>query len=213
MKRESFIVYKSFHALIRLLPEKERLKMYESIFDYGLEEKEPTFKDEASKAIWTSILPQLRANNRRYENGLKGAEFGKDGGRPKKEKNNNEKTPNKTPNENVNENVNDIYLSNACAHVENENLNTFLARNPKISNDTSDINGIDFCLLEEKIKESKYLQSVTSLDWFVSNYEKVIAGKYKTFKVEDKAFENQRTYSAEELNEFKGFEEYEKELV
>ena len=139
MKRESFIVYKSFYALIQLLPEKERLKMYESIFNYGFEEKEPTFKDEASKAIWLSILPQLRANNRRYENGLKGKESGKLGGRPKNPDGDIKKTtkitPNetpkqtpypfstKTPNENVNENDNvndnDIFITTTTSNKNN----------------------------------------------------------------------------------------------
>ena len=57
----------------------------------------------------------MDANNKKYVNGQKGAEYGKLGGRPKKNKENPigviEKNPNglleKTPNVNVNENVND----------------------------------------------------------------------------------------------------------
>lgn len=116
MKRDSFIVYKSFFALIKLLKPKERLAMYESIFEYGFDGTVPEFEDETSSAIWQAIFPQLKANQRRYENGLKGKDFGVLGGRPnntpkgdiektpKSEKN---KTPKKTPNENVNVNVNE----------------------------------------------------------------------------------------------------------
>ena len=215
MKRESFIVYKSFYALIQLLPEKERLKMYESIFNYGFEEKEPTFKDEASKAIWLSILPQLRANNRRYENGLKGKESGKLGGRPKNPdgdiKKTPKKTPNetpnitpypfstKTPNENVNENDNvNVYLSNACARVESEDLATFLEKNPKITNNVEEISGVDFQLLDSKIKESEFLQKVESLEWLIERYDKIVTDYYKTFK--QKAFDSERNYTKEELD-------------
>lgn len=72
MQRESFIVYKSFYALMKLLPRAERLKMFEAIFDYGFNGTEPTFKDETSAAFWETILPQLKANNKRWENGCKG---------------------------------------------------------------------------------------------------------------------------------------------
>ena len=214
MKRESFIVYKSFYGLIKLLPEKERVKMFEAIFDFGFDETIPTFKNETSKAIWQSIYPQLNANNRRYENGIKGKEFGKLGGRPKntdgdKNKTPKEtpnplenKTPNITPNENVNENDNvNVYLSNACAHVkEDDLLLSFLKKYPKLKNDAFDLADIDLSLLDNKMQESDFLKGVTSLQWLVSNYDKVVSGKYKTFKKETKVFENQRSYSKEELD-------------
>ena len=125
MARESFIVYKSFYGLIKLLKAQQRLDMYEAIFEYGFTGAEPTFKDDTSSAIWQAILPQLKANQRRYENGLKGgAPMGNSNARKNNqdseekttekqptgaEKNNltlTEKTTEKQPNENVNENDN-----------------------------------------------------------------------------------------------------------
>ena len=82
MARESFIVYKSFYGLFELLPDDKRLAMYEAIFAYGFDGEIPTFSDKASNAIWQAIVPQLRANNARYENGCKGKEFGALGGAP-----------------------------------------------------------------------------------------------------------------------------------
>ena len=140
MARESFIVYKSFYGLIKLLKAQQRLEMYEAIFEYGFTGAEPTFKDDTSSAIWQAILPQLKANQRRYENGLKGgAPMGNCNARknnqydeekttekqPTGAEENNQKSQDKTtekqPNENVNENVNvlkerkkenNIYLKN-----------------------------------------------------------------------------------------------------
>lgn len=86
MARESFIIYKSFYGLFELLPDAERLAMYEAVFNYGFDGVLPKFTDKASNAIWNAIMPQLRANNARYENGLKGREYGSLGGRPRKEK-------------------------------------------------------------------------------------------------------------------------------
>ena len=50
--RESFIVYQSFYGLIKLLKNKEKLRMYEAIFEYGFTGQEPQFDDITSSAIW-----------------------------------------------------------------------------------------------------------------------------------------------------------------
>lgn len=136
MKRESFIVYKSFYGLIKLLKAPQRLAMYEAIFNYGFTGEMPEFSDDTSEAIWEAVLPQLKANQKRYENGLRGgAPVGNsnarknnqetiDNAEEKQPKNNqdgetknnqsiSEKTTEiyskKQPNENVNENENVNY--------------------------------------------------------------------------------------------------------
>ena len=114
MKRESFIVYKSFYSLIKLLKTKERLAMFEAIFEYGFDGTVPTFKDDVSSAIWEAIFPQLKANQKRYENGLKGgapinnqnAKKEQPNNEEKNNQNDTKKTTKKQPNENVNENDN-----------------------------------------------------------------------------------------------------------
>ena len=101
--RDSFIFYRSFYEAINHLPEDQQLQIYKAIASYSLDFKEVNLKG-ISNAIFTLIKPQLEANKKRYLNGIKGAEHGVKGGKPK--------TPNKpqtnpklTPNVNVNPNV------------------------------------------------------------------------------------------------------------
>ena len=111
--------YRSFYEAIQEVPVKYRAVIYEAVFEYVFEGREPSLSG-VPNALWILIKPQLDANQIRYENGIKGAEhgkkgaeYGKLGGRPRKDKN-----PPKTPqrgdmenppnvNVNVNENVND----------------------------------------------------------------------------------------------------------
>lgn len=102
--RESFIFYSSFGALIELLPSKKRLAIYEAIYHYGAFQKEADFSaDPQQDAVWKSILPQLKANQRRYENGKKGAECGILGGAPVGNNNARKTTPKTTPNPSEND--------------------------------------------------------------------------------------------------------------
>lgn len=123
MEKDSFIFYRSFQDAINEANEKEQLLLYRAIANYALNREEPQLSGIA-KVAWVLIKPQLDANWRRYENGCKGAEFGKRGGAPKGNSNalkkNNPKTtpiqPQNNPeaventtanvNENINENTN-----------------------------------------------------------------------------------------------------------
>lgn len=130
MNRDSVIFYLSFYEAIRELPESEKLKAYEMIFDYAFSGKEPEERGIAS-AVFKLIKPQIDANNKRYENGVKGGEYGKLGGRPKTPKKpqenpketpkkpqaNAEETPNVNDNDNVNVNVNDNVNANDNANA------------------------------------------------------------------------------------------------
>lgn len=107
---ESMIFYKSFYDAIKGLDAELQAEIYNAVFSYGLYGEELELSPIAN-TIFTLIKPQIDANNKRKENGKKGAEYGKLGGRPKK--NNPEETPQKplnnpteTPNVNVNANVN-----------------------------------------------------------------------------------------------------------
>ncbi len=94
-------------------------------------------------------------------------------------------------------------LSYTCNDVEEDDkkneLHKFLQKYPNLVEDETDISNIDFYLLDKHVKQSDFLKGVTSLKWLVDNYEKVISGKYKTFHVKVKAFENQRTYTKEDM--------------
>lgn len=94
----------------------------------------------------------------------------------------------------------------ACAcekKAENGALTVFLQAHPMIKNDlASEIPfNIDWAALGRAIAESEWLQQCTSIKWLIDNYDKVLAGVYKTFKVDKtQHFEAERKYTAEELN-------------
>lgn len=101
--RDSFIFYRSFFETIKKIPKKDRLQLVEAICDYALNDIDPESLSGTGDAVFTLLKPQLDANTRKYENGLKG-------GRPKKpNKNQTETKPkrNVNDNDNVNENDND----------------------------------------------------------------------------------------------------------
>lgn len=121
MSRESFVFYSSFAQAANMLGDKARLKLYDAVVKLGLccakdvteleqvcaEIESNLVQNRNAFAQFLLIKPQIIANFTRYINGSKGrkygelgAEYGKLGGRPRK----NDKNP---PNENVNVNVND----------------------------------------------------------------------------------------------------------
>ena len=116
MERESFVFYRSFYEGIKELPRNIQGEVLTAIMEYGLNGVTTENQKPITKAMFALIKPQLDANNQRFENGRLGAEHGKKGGRPKKEKpqeNPNQtpkkpqENPNQTPNVNDNVNVND----------------------------------------------------------------------------------------------------------
>ena len=94
-KPDSFVFYKSFYDAISLLPEKQQLGAFKAIFEFAFYNNEIILTNTQS-AILSLIKPQIKANIQKRENGKKGAEYGKLGGRPALQK-----TPvgleNKTP--------------------------------------------------------------------------------------------------------------------
>ena len=98
--RDSFIFYKSFYESIKELDPLDQVQIYNAIFEYEFNEYEIELKG-VCKSIFTLIIPQLEANNKRYKNGCKG-------GRPKTKTkpNDNQKETKAKPNENDNDNVN-----------------------------------------------------------------------------------------------------------
>ena len=101
--RDSFVFYESFYLAISELSATQQGKIFQAICRYALYEEEPELKG-ASAAVFRLVKPQIDANNRRYENGKKGAEHGVKGGRPKNPKetpNEPLKNPKRTPNVNV----------------------------------------------------------------------------------------------------------------
>ena len=106
--RDSFVFYRSFYEAIKLLPKKYQHICFQQLCEYALNDKPLEGLPGTVEAIPKSFKPQVDANNRRYENGLKG-------GRPKgnqnetkqKPKHNQTETkPKRNDNDNVNDNVN-----------------------------------------------------------------------------------------------------------
>ena len=121
--RDSFIFYGSFYEAISCLDDATRLQCYDAVASYAITGIDPELNGVA-KAIFALIKPQIDANNKRYNNGCKGAEYGKKGGRPvtknpigvndenpigdtsKNPIGVNDENPKETPNENEKENEN-----------------------------------------------------------------------------------------------------------
>ena len=108
--RESFIFYRSFFEALTGMDKISQADCLMAIADYALNGTDPMLTPEV-RMFFTLVKPQLDANTKKYENGCKGAKFGKFGGRPRK---NPTETPKKplenpkgTPNDNDNDNVND----------------------------------------------------------------------------------------------------------
>ena len=108
-EKESFVFYRSFFEALQHLKDKERLKVYDAICDLALNENDTELTGIA-KIVFTLIRPQILSNTKKYKDGQKGAEYGRLGGRPRKEKTPvglSQETPNVNENANVNDNVND----------------------------------------------------------------------------------------------------------
>lgn len=127
MKRESFIFYKSFYESIKELDPLDQVQIYDAIFKYQFEAEEIELKG-ICKSIFTLIIPQLEANNKRYLNGLKGGAPKGNRNATKKQPKNNLELTKKQPNENVNENDNENVNVNVNVN-DNSDLFDFIQNN------------------------------------------------------------------------------------
>lgn len=106
--RDSFMFYRSFFESFTELSQKDRLKLFDALCNYALNDVEPELSGIPA-AIFVLLKPQVDANNRKYENAKKG-------GRPsgnqnetkdKPKENQNETKPKPNDNVNVNDNENE----------------------------------------------------------------------------------------------------------
>ncbi len=113
----SFVFYDSFFETLQTLDQEDRESatvLYRAIALYGLYRIEPEDLTNIQRALFAGMRAQLEANWVKYENGKKGADFGKLGGAPNGNSNARKTTPKQpqdnpetTRNENVNVNVNE----------------------------------------------------------------------------------------------------------
>ena len=195
MEKSSFVFYLSFDEALRELPEKSRLRLYDAIADYALRGKDTEFTG-IEKAVFSLIKPQLHANNQRYENGCKGGEFGKLGGRPKKPQENPKETPkkpqrgykeqsienpNQTPNENENENENVIPPLYPPQGVDGEGFQgkffSVYCQFKKFANGRYP--QIDFEKLLAEFDKSAQLRRTFSWQVILDSYDGIISGNFR----------------------------------
>lgn len=69
-----FTFYRNYYEIAKYLPDKDQLRLYQAIFEYVFEDKEPELKT-LLKGIWTNIKMPLDTNKKNIING-------KNGGRP-----------------------------------------------------------------------------------------------------------------------------------
>ena len=79
----NFTFYNNYFEIVRYLKSEDRLSMYDAIFNYMFEDKEPNFEG-IKKGIWVNIKMPLDNSKTNYNNGKKG-------GRPKSESKTEEK--------------------------------------------------------------------------------------------------------------------------
>ena len=81
------------------MPEAAQSEAYRAVLSYALRGEETAKQGAMTKLIMAMVRPVIDANNKRYENGCKGGEYGKLGGRPRKEitPNKPQENPKKTP--------------------------------------------------------------------------------------------------------------------
>lgn len=171
--RDSFVFYRSFFEALQDVPNEERACIYDAICAYSLNDTEPNLTG-MQLAIFKLIRPNIDANKRKYENGKKGANFGKKGGRPKKE---NPKltpikpqdNPSRTPNVDVDDDVRCIDVDKESTKVDIKKTNRFLK--PTIQQ------------LQDFISEKKYsVNAETFFNYYEANGWKVGKNPMKDWK-------------------------------
>ena len=171
--RDSTIFYRSFYEAVRELSLEQQGAIYNAIFEYSLNDSEPTLTG-ICKTVFTLIKPQLDANNKRYQNGKRG---GKREPNPNQNVTKPEPKVNQTrtkPEPNVNDNVN-----------ENDNVND--------NENAITLEAVVLYFKENDFPEylaKKFYDYYSVNDWKDSNGKKISSWKQKAqsvwFKEENK---------------------------
>lgn len=172
MERESFVFYRSFAEALTDLDEITRVHCYDAIIDYAINGSERELQGIES-AVFKLIKPQIDANNRRFENGLRGgAPKGNQNARKTNKNNlettnkqpkNNQKQPNVNVNENVNVNVNENVNENVNVNEKEKSKEKTKVFSPPSFQDVNDYcterhNGVD---------PQAFIDFYTSKGWMV----------------------------------------------
>ena len=85
INRETCVFHLSWFEAIETLPKAVQGEAYRAIMMYALRGVEIEEQGQMTRLIMAIAKPVIDTNNKRYENGCKGGEYGKLGGRPRKE--------------------------------------------------------------------------------------------------------------------------------
>lgn len=118
MERESFVFYRSFYEGIKELPRDIQGEVLTAIIEYGLYGETTENPKPIAGAILKLVIPQIEANNKRYNNGKKGGRPTKNKTKQEPKQNQNETKP--KPNDNVNDNNKNIIKH--TIHIDNNIL-------------------------------------------------------------------------------------------
>lgn len=193
---ESMIFYKSFYTAACKLEDTDRLHCYDAILHYGLTGEIPNVEGVAA-IVFDLAKPQIDANIKRRKDGAKGKNFGKRGGRPRKENpiGVNSENPtgvidenpigvnSKTPNVNVN--VNDNVNVNVN---DNDNDNTKTQSRAFIPPTTEEV--IAYCQ-----DRGNDIDGQTFVDFYQSKGWMVGKNKMKDWKAAVRTWEQQRGFT------------------
>ena len=122
MKRDSVVIYRNLFEALQDVSDKAYKRIMNAILKYSMDGEE-TQLTGVERAVFQMAKTQVDANNKKYENGKKGAEFGVLGGRPAKNKETEEKpqnNPTKTPQKPLND---------KCKML---NISKYVSKNKKI---------------------------------------------------------------------------------
>lgn len=201
MKRDSVVIYRNLYEAMQNVSERSYKKIMNAILKYSMDGEECNLSG-MEKAIFDMAKTQIDANNKRYENGKKGAEGGRLGGRPKKVEENVEietppkpqTNPTETPNKPLN--VKCKMLNDKCNLKEEDkeeksssikdidiSLQNFLDDfNISLDSYSSDIYEIDFEKLHTAFSKSEWLKkNITSFSKVCALYPKIISGYYNDY--------------------------------
>ena len=174
--RDSMIFYRSFYEAIKDLNFEQQGIIFNAIFDYGLNFKEPKLEG-ICKTIWTLIKPQLDANIKKFKNGKQPKQKQKES----KTEANNKQIISKTE-ANVNDNVNDNVNANEKVNV-NVNVN---------DNENFDFSKLKNTMWADEFRKKKGIHSVekfnTIFDNFIDNIK--LKGQHLDYKDPEKEVKN-----------------------
>lgn len=220
---DSMVFYRSFYEAIKGLDAETKAEIYDAIFAYGLDGTESICLSPIASAIFTLVKPQIDANNKRKEagkeNGKKGAQYGKLGGRPKK--NNPQETPKKprtrkTKPSNVNVNANANANANVNANAndnDNDNANVIMYYPLDVKLDTAFKEFIEYRrTIKNPMSDIAIKKAINTLDGMTTdNDEKImiinqsiVNGWKGLFPLKDNCKKKSNNKVAESLDDFYG---------